>query len=84
VPDWYRVPLCHGHHADWAHGSSKHAASRIDKEHLIVIAVGIMAQVSEAVMKTMLGIESLNELTPGMLERWENVLNEPKEQIAHG
>lgn len=79
VPDWYRVPFCNGHHTNWAHGSSKTSASRADKELLIVIAVGFMAEIAERVMKEVLGLESLNELTEDLYGTWIEMLDEPKD-----
>lgn len=70
VPDWYLVPLCHNHHANWVHGSHSTSATREEKQHLVVMAVRFMAEIAESKIKEWLGIESLNELTEELWGSW--------------
>lgn len=68
---FYGIPLCHGHHSNWAHG----VATRSEKTQMLVWAVKITAERVKSVIKNTLGIESLTELTRDMLEEFERNIN---------
>lgn len=73
---FYGVPLCNVHHAHWAHGSHREAATSADREFLRAIAVGLTAHCVKAVAKQVMGIQSLSELDrdPSPLATFEEVL----------
>lgn len=68
VPHFYGVPLCHEHHANWAH--SKYA-TREEKEKLREVAVALTAYAVKAAVKRYIRIESLREITRGQLDAFE-------------
>jgi hypothetical protein len=70
VPAWFQVPLCKSHHDNWAHGSHSTSARKEEKQHLVAIAVRLMAEQAERVLKEFLGIESLNDLTENLWASW--------------
>lgn len=64
---WYGVPLCHNHHQQ-AHSA---AMSREATDTLMVLAINFTAvQVKEA-MKSHLGLASLRDITPALVQRFE-------------
>jgi hypothetical protein len=67
--NFFTVPLCNAHHMGWAHAST--GATREDKQKLLEQAVHLTAKKMKDTMKCYLGIESLREITPEMLERFE-------------
>ena len=71
VPHWYGVPLCHEHHRGWVHGSDSKSATRADHEKLQLKAVELMAGQAKAMVKQYIGIETLADITDGMLHNFE-------------
>lgn len=72
-PHWYGVPLCAiNHHQNWAHAS--HGASRHKKERLLEHGVALTAHQMKAHMKRYLGLESLAQITPEMLQTFEEAI----------
>lgn len=73
---FYCVPLCHNHHANWAHGSHSGSASREDKQTLLEHAVSLSADQAKVAVKKYLAIASLADITETMLKDFEReVLN---------
>jgi hypothetical protein len=71
VPNWYEVPMCHGFHRDWVHGTGQHVATRAQRAELVEIAVDLTAGRMKEMMKIYLGIGSLSEINEVMLHDFE-------------
>lgn len=69
-PHWYLVPLCYvAHHQNWVHASL--GAAREDKRMLLEMAVDLTAERMKFHMKRLMNIESLRDVTPALLEEFE-------------
>ena len=71
IKDWYEVPLCSKVHQTWIHGTGPAVADRAQREMLLQKAVSITEHRMKDMFKTLMGLQSLNEVTESIVEDFE-------------